>query len=255
MKFQTWKKINIRNYLPLHNHDSPEILNYLSSRNKKIVNPLVLPQLSSVNTLKQIESCPYLKSGCIFEGYQENHDLKNFVQIRFDQINFNNFNIPNITGHLTIEGLAEFEPILTTLFDAFIIDGNYKHLLSSKWQNGEYFTQFKTKDKYDESFWNEFDMNIVETFKLNSFNKNFNGLINERFICLKLKERIFDIDEKIDEIDGVSFKGFYYIIMYLFDGSLRGIYHGVDSPGRQTLYLNSTLITENMELNTSLYLL
>ncbi|RUP45006.1 LOW QUALITY PROTEIN: vacuolar import and degradation protein-domain-containing protein, partial [Jimgerdemannia flammicorona] len=119
-----------------------------------------------------------------------------------------------LCGYLHIKGLTSDYPELTTFFEAEIIGPKYS-FLTRKWEADE---------SIDKSHWMKFD-EAFEQYK-KDFNKD--GFVydfhNKDFLFMRWKEHFLVPDHRVNNIDGASFAGFYYICYQRSTGTITGFY-------------------------------
>lgn len=189
----------------------------------------------------------------VFTGHQYSRYRKHKVSITFNttHLNKNNFNPsicePNLSGILTISGLTRKNPKINTSFDGYIIDGNQFGWLSETWPKIECLKPFITTAEVDMIHWEKFNINIT-------WKKFRNGILDDRYICMKWKERCL-IDENNgvieDELSGASYDGFYYIVLDLELGIINGYYYHDKATQFQEIRLNTVDSGTNLSVNGS----
>ncbi|KAI8365264.1 vacuolar import and degradation protein-domain-containing protein [Radiomyces spectabilis] len=152
-----------------------------------------------------------LYSGSQFEGVQTCG--KNSYQVK---VNIQHVNLKEsvLSGYLNIVGLTEDYPDLTTFFEGEIIGPKYS-FLTRKWQ---------ANHAVDVSHWQKFPS--FQPF-MNAFNQD--GFTydpsDQDFIYMRWKERFLVPDHRVDNIDGASFAGFYYICYQRSTNTINGFYY------------------------------
>eukprot|EP01112_Ceratiomyxa_fruticulosa_P013831 TRINITY_DN3909_c0_g1_i1.p1 TRINITY_DN3909_c0_g1~~TRINITY_DN3909_c0_g1_i1.p1 ORF type:complete len:199 (-),score=4.14 TRINITY_DN3909_c0_g1_i1:461-1057(-) len=132
-----------------------------------------------------------------------------------------------IVGFLTISGLIERHPSITTFFEAEVIGDRYS-FLTRKWEADEtvdrkHWERFPQFSRYSSTF-------NTEGFKLEPWQK-------QETLFMRWKEYFLVPDHNIKSIDGASFDGFYYICLQRTEGSLTGYYYHKNSELFQCLKL------------------
>ncbi|KXS19871.1 hypothetical protein M427DRAFT_131823 [Gonapodya prolifera JEL478] len=119
-----------------------------------------------------------------------------------------------ICGNLTIHGLTEANPDLTTYFEGEIIGPRHK-FLTRKWNADEYI---------DRQHWMKFHpFRPYETsFNDDDFEYDFRG---KDVIFMRWKEQFLVPDHTIKHISGASFAGFYYVCYDRARDQLTGYYY------------------------------
>lgn len=200
------------------------------------------------NPINKIHFSPYFSLHTQFVGEQTSGYKNNFVKVELCSINipkyFDSLDIfqPNITGCLTIEGLTKKDPLITTYFDGYIVDGRQFGIYSSTWPSSSYFNSYKVCDKIDLIHWARFQYGIVSFFQDPTFDSStFNGLVNGRHVCMKWKERFLYSDLQKEKLEGASYEGFYYVVMDIVTGNIEGFYYHENSQTFQKLILHHNL--------------
>ncbi|KAI0221156.1 hypothetical protein L0F63_003573 [Massospora cicadina] len=121
-------------------------------------------------------------------------------------------------GYLNIEELSPEFPVVSTFFEAEII-GKDHSFLTRKWGatekiDREHWTRFPEFAKYEHLF-------NQDGFEMDSNNSDF--------IFMRWKEVFLIPDHKLNNIDGISFSGFYYICYQVSTGRLQGLYYHQDA--------------------------
>lgn len=161
---------------------------------------------------------------------------------------------PHITGFLTIRGLTNQHPEITTYFEAFAV--TYKDLgfLSSSWSKDPVMNAYKANDQTDLEHWLNFP-----SFKQVMLNKdvdassgsiptlndviegtcecNCGDYLGERFVFMRWKEKFLVPNALIDGVEGASYDGFYYIVHDQVTGNIQGFYYHQDAEKFQQLEL------------------
>ncbi|KAJ9083570.1 hypothetical protein DSO57_1033433 [Entomophthora muscae] len=121
-------------------------------------------------------------------------------------------------GYLHIENLSPDFPVVSTFFEAEIV-GKDHSFLTRKWGASEkidrqHWTRFPAFTQYEDCF-NE------DGFEMDADNSDF--------IFMRWKEMFLIPDHKLNNIDGISFSGFYYICYQVSTGRLHGLYYHQDA--------------------------
>ncbi|XP_035705928.1 glucose-induced degradation protein 4 homolog [Folsomia candida] len=169
-------------------------------------------------------------SGSKFDGSQKSRGNSYDVEITFKNVDVQN---SHICGYLTIKGLTEEHPIITTFFDGEIISRKYP-FLTRKWDADE---------EIDRKHWAKFTGFTPYTKSFNSDNFDFESLATSDNVFMRLKEQFFVYPENVKDIAGVSFAGFYYICSTNSTATMEGYYYhrGAEWGGTDNRYQSLTL--------------
>lgn len=180
-----------------------------------------------------------LKPGAIFSGYQESGRQRYLVQVKLLNVNLNN---SELSGLLTIHGLTESYPLITTFFNGEIIGPNYSFITGqdrNNWgsnlrndiQHWSRFTPFRKLD--------------IDLFKLNNNNISeqtkdtiAHKISSSGHIFMRWKEKYLYPDVEVTDIKGASFAGFYYVCLDEAMRTINGLYYHNRSDKFQQLILS-----------------
>ncbi|KAF2859841.1 hypothetical protein K470DRAFT_218402 [Piedraia hortae CBS 480.64] len=128
-----------------------------------------------------------------------------------------------VEGYLSIQGLTEDHPTLTTFFQGEIIGhGRYTFTDTARaWGSSE---------KNDLKHWQEFP----------GFNKSLlreKLKASDRYVFMRWKEFFLVPDHKVTKLNGASFEGFYYICFDQKERKIDGCYYHKKSARDQKLEL------------------
>ncbi|KAL3233795.1 Vacuolar import and degradation protein 24 [Nakaseomyces bracarensis] len=247
------------------NNKRKYIVNDRSSYSKR-PNPghnVMKPTTAQTNFLRpRLEFSGYQLSG--YKRYQVNVSLKT-VNLPTAQSN-NTTTSPHITGYLTIRGLTSQHPEITTFFEAYAVDHKEIGFLSSQWPEENNFESYKTDDQTDLEHWLNFPSfremfiaqnkedvrneeeysykkkrqsigTLAEMFMENQKQSTDRDYLNDRFIFMRWKEKFLVPDAFIENVDGASYDGFYYVVHDQLTGNLQGFYYHQDAERFQQLEL------------------
>lgn len=193
----------------------------------------------------------FLKPLQVFTGYQVSGYKKYQVTVTLRTVFLPNRKVtslqPHLTGELSIKGLTSKHPVLTTLFDSFVVTSNESNqisngdnfgFLSSNWPLHPSLNQYKSDDRVDVVHWLNFKdfkrlFNIHHDRKINCIDKYLDGsrkltpksYLNQRYIFMRWKEKSLLPDKLNRSIEGASFDGYYYIVHDQLTGSIQGFYY------------------------------
>ncbi|KAK3809193.1 MAG: vacuolar import and degradation protein [Benniella sp.] len=189
----------------------------------------------------------HLYAGSQFRGEQKSGDQSYVVQVEIKQVDLNN---SFLCGYLHINGLTSLYQKLTTYFEAEII-GPKHQFKTQKWGVNE---------NIDEEHWTKFDQfaclaNSVfydsddedsdedddEDGSPCPHHQHYDPLTyhhqNEDVVFMRWKEHFLVPDHRIQDIQGASFAGFYYICYNKTTGRIDGYYYYQSSAKYQQLVL------------------
>lgn len=176
----------------------------------------------------------FLKPSMIFTGYQISGYKKYQVTVTLKTVNFtkgsSNVTSPHMTGFLSINGLTNNHPEISTFFDAYAVTDSKFGFLSSTW---DHLNSLTSTDENDLEHWYNFP--AFKQFK--QFNNLIDDYLNERFIFMRWKEKFLIDDPSLDTIEGASYDGYYYIVHDQFTGNIQGFYYHKDAEKFQQLEL------------------
>lgn len=145
--------------------------------------------------------------------------------------------VPHLTGFLTIKGLTNYLPEISTFFEGYAVTDNAFGFFSSTWNKLKDFT---ATDEIDLEHWLNFP-SFKELFgegKSNLHDGSYiEDYINKRFIFMRWKEKFLVPDAFVDLVEGASYDGFYYIVHDQLTGNVQGFYFHKDAERFQQLEL------------------
>ncbi|ODO04965.1 hypothetical protein I350_05576 [Cryptococcus amylolentus CBS 6273] len=165
-------------------------------------------RINQVANLRQPNVCRgSIYPGSVFKGKQTSGRSSYDVEIRFLEVDFAN---SHLSGYLSIVGLTEAHPHLTTLFTAEIIGPKYGFITGPR---------YAASEQDDLRHWGRF-----EQFRRGSTRDDLRGEElflrevgeDERerdFVFMRMKERFLVPDHSVKDISGASFAGFYYAMI------------------------------------------
>ncbi|SCW01270.1 LAFE_0D08878g1_1 [Lachancea fermentati] len=154
---------------------------------------------------------------------------------------------PHVTGFLTIRGLTNQHPEITTFFEGFAVMDTVGFLSSAMPAE---LGALKGHDQIDLEHWLNFpcfkelcmhtgdgaDGNNVLHSIINGTYTHRDYLSN-RFIYMRWKEKFLVPDAEIDSVEGASYDGYYYIVHDQATGNILGFYYHKDAEKFQQLEL------------------
>lgn len=198
----------------------------------------------------------FLRPRMEFSGYQISGYKKYQIEVALKTVDLplNGYSslTPHLTGFLTICGLTNQHPEITTYFEAFAVTHKELGFLSSSWSEDSLMSSYKADDQTDLEHWLNFPA-FKQLFlpqmngepqgthpTLNDViegNCKFGDYLEERFIFMRWKEKFLVPDALVDGIAGASYDGFYYIVHDQITGNIQGFYYHQDAEKFQQLEL------------------
>jgi hypothetical protein len=169
---------------------------------------------------------PVLYSGSRFRGEQKNLNKATSyeVEVILQHVNLEK---DSIAGYLSITGLVEDVPTLTTFFEGEII-GRHHPFLTRKWDADE---------EVDKKQWNKFPKFQRYAKSFNSDDFDYGSLALDDAIFMRWKEQFLVPDHTVTSIRGASYAGFYYLCCLIPSATIEGYYHYRTSDCSQSLSL------------------
>ncbi|KAI9229806.1 MAG: vacuolar import/degradation protein Vid24 [Piptocephalis tieghemiana] len=132
-----------------------------------------------------------------------------------------------LSGYLCIDGLTDDYPQLKTFFEAEII-GPRHSFLTRKWEANE---------AMDREHWNLFHAfhGLDRSFNDDSFQYD---PLSEDYVFMRWKEHFLVPNHRVQNVNGASYAGFYYICFHRSSSSICGFYYHISSEKHQKLLLN-----------------
>ncbi|CCF57922.1 hypothetical protein KAFR_0D02740 [Kazachstania africana CBS 2517] len=201
-----------------------------------------LSSFPSSHAYSSINQTNFLAPRKKFTGYQISGFKKYQVNVTINTINLPNLNEhtvvtePHITGFLTIKGLTNNHPEISTFFESFVVTDNNFGFMSSSWGNLDQLENFKSNNEIDMEHW----LNFPQFKKISLMSNNSNYIpnyINQRYIFMRWKEKFLIPDAFINNVEGASYDGFYYIVHDQILGTFQGFYYHKDAEKFQQLEL------------------
>jgi hypothetical protein len=169
----------------------------------------------------------YLQPGSRFVGTQQSKRQRYEVEVEIKHVDMRE---SFMCGHLTIQGLADDHPTLTTYFEGEIIGSKYGFVTQHQ--------EWGASEKIDFSHWNKFT--AFRPYQ-KQMRKGVQTLIKDvdqkENIFMRWKEHFLVPDHRIRTIRNASFEGFYYVCFNQAKGEISGIYFHRKSENFQQLEL------------------
>lgn len=170
-----------------------------------------------------------LRPGSIFIGSQQSGRSTYEVEVELKSVDLSK---SYLCGYLKIQGLTESHPEIVTFFESEIISETHSFFTENK--------DWGANDKIDIQHWTKFQnwrtsLPVKKILDKNYIHKNY---LNHNNIYMRWKERFLVPDAKVENIDGASFAGFYYISFNQKTGNISGLYFHKSSEKFQQLELS-----------------
>lgn len=168
----------------------------------------------------------FLRPGSCFMGTQQSGRSTYEVNVELKHVDMNE---SFLCGYLRIKGLTEDNTLLTTYFEGEMVGPKYS-----------FFTRradWCTNDQNDVAHWCRFPpwRAISDNARLPDYvHENF---AEKRYIFMRWKEKFLVPDWKVDNLQGASYAGFYYISFDQETGEILGFYFHNKSDKFQQLSL------------------
>ncbi|KOH00425.1 glucose-induced degradation complex subunit VID24 [Saccharomyces eubayanus] len=237
--------------------------------------------VAAIPSLNHTTCTNYLRPRMQFTGYQISGYKRYQVTVNLKTVDFptgrSTSLSPHLSGFLSIRGLTNQHPEISTYFEAYAVTHKELAFLSSSWKDEPVLNEYKATDQTDLEHWINFpsfrqlflmsqkntanptDSNTAENTGKNqqqqqlpttsstdannisrifSQEKQFGDYLDERFIFMKWKEKFLVPDALLMEgVDGASYDGFYYIVHDQVTGNIQGFYYHQDAEKFQQLEL------------------
>jgi hypothetical protein len=185
----------------------------------------VYTELCQIN---MISSIPGLHPGSVFKGHQRSGKNSYPVTVEIKHVDLAT---SYMCGHLSIGGLTQELPNLTTFFEAEII-GPKHSFETSKWS---------ASHETDQRHWSKFQAFNHHMAAFASGSKAelaaLASDLDHAFIFMRWKELFLVPDHTVRDIKGASFAGFYYCCYEAASCTLHGYYFHTGSELFQSLHL------------------
>ncbi|KAH9901355.1 vacuolar import and degradation protein-domain-containing protein [Cubamyces lactineus] len=158
--------------------------------------PDPLQDITRLRVRSQGHHCLY--PGATFQGTQKSGRNSYDVNVTIVDIDFAS---SHLCGYLRIRGLTDDWPELTTYFDAEIIGSRYG-FLTRNWGATE---------QEDMVHWGRFPAFRHVKNELNKPHLTMKDALNRGAVFMRWKEKFLVPDHRVQDINGASFAGFYYV--------------------------------------------
>ncbi|CAR27410.1 hypothetical protein ZYGR_0I06840 [Zygosaccharomyces rouxii] len=212
----------------------------------------VSPPVRSPSSNSCTTTTNYLRPRMQFTGYQISGYKKYQVVINLKTVGLPTCGVtsasPHITGFLTIRGLTNQHPEITTYFEAFAVTHRELGFLSSSWSKDSVLNSCRADDQTDLEHWLNFPA-FKELFLHGSKDGaptlndvidgtcEFDNYLEQRFVFMRWKEKYLVPEDLSDGVEGASYDGFYYIVHDQVTGNVQGFYYHKDAEKFQQLEL------------------
>ncbi|CCK68602.1 glucose-induced degradation complex subunit VID24 KNAG_0B01550 [Huiozyma naganishii CBS 8797] len=187
----------------------------------------------------------FLKSKMSYTGYQISGYKKYQVSVELQTVDFpvgqrrdSQVLQPHMTGFLTIKGLTNNHPEISTFFDCYAVTSNKFGFLSSSWGDTPIAQCFAASEQTDMVHWLNFP--AFKQLEMANRDKQVNYVpdyLNHRYIFMRWKEKFLVPDPFVNSVEGASYDGFYYIVHDQYTGNIQGFYYHEDAEKFQQLEL------------------
>ncbi|AMD18758.1 HBL144Cp [Eremothecium sinecaudum] len=190
----------------------------------------------------------WLKPLMAFQGYQISGYKKYQVHVLLQTVELpalqhpSSTTSPHMTGFLTIRGLTNQHPEITTFFEAFAVNETIGFISSSMPFE---LDDYKSTDRVDLEHWLNFpsfkelcmlnDSNIMSDIMEGNYTHR--DYLARRYIFMRWKEKFLVPDEEVGNVEGASYDGYYYIVHDQITGNVLGFYYHKDAEKFQQLEL------------------
>ncbi|KAI0831278.1 vacuolar import and degradation protein-domain-containing protein [Trametes gibbosa] len=158
--------------------------------------PDPLVDITRLRVRSQGHHCLY--PGATFQGTQKSGRNSYDVNVTIVDVDFSS---SHLCGYLRIRGLTDDWPELTTYFDAEIIGSRYG-FLTRNWGATE---------SEDMVHWARFPAFRHVKNELNKPHLTMKDALNRGAVFMRWKEKFLVPDHRVQDINGASFAGFYYV--------------------------------------------
>jgi hypothetical protein len=171
----------------------------------------------------------HLSNGSQFLGQQSSVNQNYDVRVEIKSVDLSQ---DFICGYLTIDGLTEMYPTLTTFFEAQVIGTRHKFSTRGKW---------RSNFKVDYSHWMRFPA-FKELLKEQGWDTDIMGeppdldkftvasTLKAPGLFMRWKELFLVPDHTIERIEGASYEGFYYMYYDKKTRTFEGYYFHKEEP-------------------------
>ncbi|ODV86283.1 hypothetical protein CANARDRAFT_181382, partial [[Candida] arabinofermentans NRRL YB-2248] len=158
----------------------------------------------------------FLKPSSSFIGSQQSGRSTYEVRVDLKEVDLKR---SYLCGFLTIHGLTETHPQITTFFKGEIIGPHHSfYTLNESWGSNK---------RNDLQHWGRFPSWRSLEFNPDNDLDNldiYNNSLNNEFLYMRWKEVFLVPDAKVKDIRGASFAGFYYVCFNQLTGYISGLY-------------------------------
>lgn len=212
------------------------------------------PSTAALSTGACSTQTNFLRPRMEFSGYQISGYKKYQIEVSLKTVDLPRSGAssltPHLTGFLTIRGLTNQHPEITTYFEAFAVTHRDLGFLSSSWADGSEMDFYRASDQTDLEHWLNFPAFkrlFLESDAQDGSRPTVNDVIEgkckfgdyleQRYIFMRWKEKFLVPDAMIDGVAGASYDGFYYIVHDQVTGNIQGFYYHQDAEKFQQLEL------------------
>lgn len=168
----------------------------------------------------------FLRPGSCFMGTQQSGRSTYEVNVELKYVDMNQ---SFLCGYLRIQGLTEDNPTLTTYFEGEMIGPKYSFFTRRK--------EWNTSDQNDVNHWSRFAPWRTISAEARCKDYVHENFVEKKHIFMRWKERFLVPDWKVQDLQGASYAGFYYICFDQVSGDISGFYFHNKSDRFQQLVL------------------
>lgn len=168
----------------------------------------------------------FLRPGSCFIGTQQSGRSTYEVNVELKYVDMNQ---SFLCGYLRIQGLTEDHPMLTTYFEGEMVGPKYSFYTRHK--------EWSTTDQNDVNHWSRFPPWRAISSEARRRDYVHQDFAEKDYIFMRWKERFLVPDWRVQDLQGASYAGFYYICFNQKSGDILGFYFHNKSDRFQQLAL------------------
>lgn len=171
-----------------------------------------------------------------YEGHQTGTDHEGLQQKYRVDVCIHSVSLAShsAAGYLSIYNLTPQYPVLTTYFDAELINGGKHAFLTDRW------SAEKAIDMRHWSRFPHFARHLMQTFEDDSYMTYDYASPENSMLYMRWKEHFLVHDCRQRQLEGASYDGFYYVCLDKHAGTIDGYYYHQTSAEFQQLKLTLT---------------
>lgn len=155
----------------------------------------------------------FLRPGSCFIGTQQSGRSTYEVNVELKYVDMSQ---SYLCGYLRIQGLTEDHPMLTTYFEGEMIGPKYSFFTRR--------SEWSTSDQNDVNHWSRFPPWRSISNEARKKDYVHEGFDQKTHIFMRWKERFLVPDWRVQDLQGASYEGFYYICFNQVSGDILGFY-------------------------------